>query len=55
MKRIKKDPSFALGSMSGHWPRGIAPSADGAFSLFLVDSGQKTGIKRGVSLAAASD
>ena len=33
--------------MSGHWPRGIAPSADGAFSLFLVDSGQKTGIKRG--------
>ena len=33
--------------MSGHWPRSISLAAASDYFFILVDSGQKTGIKRG--------
>ncbi len=32
--------------MSGHWPRSISLAAASDYFFILVDSGQKTGIKR---------
>ncbi|OUP52103.1 hypothetical protein B5F17_10680 [Butyricicoccus pullicaecorum] len=41
--------------MSGQWPRGISLAAASDYFFILVDSGQKTGIKGGVSRLASRD
>ena len=49
IKTYKKErPSLrTVFPMSGHWPRSISLAAASDYFFILVDSGQKTGIKRG--------